>query len=356
MTAAPLSLKVMRDEHQRPHPQLLRRVLAVFVVLEALLLLALTLAFSGSAHAEERVKGELSVFTDGGFIRLAFRFDQEIPATIRAGFPIMVVTFSKPVAVSVSKLVCRLERPYQCRPPRSRRHRHPHRAQPEGEGQHDPGGRAAVRRPVAGKLERHAAWAAAGRGRGPRAPRRRRPSANCTARRARTRSASRRPSGCGSPVSRPSCATCSTCPTASMSCPTSTTANSCSASTGRSNGIWPTRSPRCRPTLKSIDADIDYNSVTINFVLNGKPKVRSFHEDRGIVVDIGLDGAPAKQAAAQPAPAAAPAAPAAVPGIAAPDTVPAEAAPGDAKPAAPPLVDQPPLGSRCAVRAGQTGR
>ena len=104
MTAAPLSLKVMRDRHQRPHPQLLRRVLAVFVVLEALLLLALTLAFSGSAHAEERVKGELSVFTDGGFIRLAFRFDQEIPATIRAGFPIMVVTFSKPVAVSVSKL------------------------------------------------------------------------------------------------------------------------------------------------------------------------------------------------------------------------------------------------------------
>ena len=32
-----------------------------------------------------------------------------------------------------------------------------------------------------------------------------------------------------------------------------------------------------------------------------------------------------------------------MPGIAAPDTVPAEAAPGDAKPAAPPLVDQPPL-------------
>ena len=104
MTAAPLSLKVMRDKHQRPQPQLLRRVLAVFVVLEALLLVALTLAFGGSAHAEDRVKGELGVFTDGGFIRLAFRFDQEIPTTIRAGFPIMVVTFKKPVTVSVGKL------------------------------------------------------------------------------------------------------------------------------------------------------------------------------------------------------------------------------------------------------------
>ncbi len=132
-------------------------------------------------------------------------------------------------------------------------------------------------------------------------------------------------------------------PDASMSCPTSMTANSCSASTGRSNGIWPTRSPSLPPTLKSINADIDYSSVAINFVLNGKPKVRSFPRNRGNVVDIGLDGAPAKQAATQPAPAAAPAAPAVVPGIAAPDTVPAEAAPGDAKPAAPPLADQPPL-------------
>jgi tetratricopeptide (TPR) repeat protein len=342
MTAAPLSLKVMRDKHQRPHPQLLRRVLAVFVVLEALLLLALTLAFSGSAHAEERVKGELSVFTDGGFIRLAFRFDQEIPATIRAGFPIIVVTFSKPVAVSVSKLV------------------------PDSNGlisavRLDPDG-TAIRIALSQKVKVNTIPAAerlyvdllpenwSGMLPGP--PQdvvadlaRRVQEAERQLHRQKSEDKERKP-----PTIRVRVASQPTFMRYVFDVP-----DGVNAVPDQHDGKFVLGFDRqikwdladaiasLPPTLKSIDADIDDDSVTINFVLNGKPKVRSFHEDRGIVVDIGLDGAPVKQTTAQPAPAAAPAAPATVPGIAAPDTVPAEAAPGDAKPATPPLVDQPPL-------------
>ncbi len=337
MTAAPLSLKVMRDKHQRPHPQLLRRVLAVFVVLEALLLLALTLAFSGSAHAEERVKGELSVFTDGGFIRLAFRFDQEIPATIRVGFPIMVVAFSKPVAVSVTKLGADSNGLISAA-----------RLDPDG---------TAIRIALSQKVKVNTIPAAerlyvdllpenwSGVLPGP--PQdvvadlaRRAQEAERQLHRQKSEDKERKPS-----TIRVRVASQPTFMRYVFDVP-----DGVNVVPDQHDGKFVLSFDRqikwdladaiasLPPTLKSIDADIDYNSVAINFVLNGKPKVRSFHEDRGIVVDIGLDGAPPKQAAAQPAPAATPVAPAAVPGIAAPDTVPA-----DAKPAAPPLVDQPPL-------------
>ena len=50
------------------------------------------------------------------------------------------------------------------------------------------------------------------------------------------------------------------------------------------------------PTLKSIEAEIELDSVAVVFSLNGTPEVRVFREDRNIVVDIGLDGAKPKQA------------------------------------------------------------
>ena len=49
------------------------------------------------------------------------------------------------------------------------------------------------------------------------------------------------------------------------------------------------------PTLKSIEAEIELDSVAVVFALNGTPEVRVFREDRNIVVDIGLDGAKPKQ-------------------------------------------------------------
>jgi tetratricopeptide (TPR) repeat protein len=110
-------------------------------------------------------------------------------------------------------------------------------------------------------------------------------------------------------------------------------------------------------SLKSIDAkaDADSQSVAVRFLLNGSPKVRTFREDNGIVVDIGHDGAkskakpknaanlsPAKQGAAVLAP---PAVANAAPSIAKPETVPAEGKPAANASAKddglPPIIDVP---------------
>ncbi|HZQ14612.1 MAG TPA: tetratricopeptide repeat protein [Pseudolabrys sp.] len=340
MTASLISFKEMRTHDARPQPRLVRRVLAVFVVLEALLLIALTLGFAGSARAEDRIPGELSVFNDGGFIRLAFRFDQEIPASIRQGFPIMVVKFKKPIAVSVDRLstdsrglisVARLD--------------------PDG---------TAIRIALTQKVKVNTIPAAeryyvdllpeTWTGVMPGLPQdviaelaRRAQEAERQLHRQKTAEKDRKP-----PTIRVRVASQPTFIRYVFEVP-----DGVNVVPDQHDGKFVLTFDRqikwdladavatLPPTLKSIEADIDYDQVAINFVLNGTPKVRSFHEDRGMVVDVGLDGAPAKQAAADPASAPA-AAPEAAPTIAAPETVPVTPPPAD-KPADPPLIDQPPL-------------
>src|ERR1700682_4057513 len=90
MTASPLSPMEVRARERRRWPPLLSMLLA--------------LMFSGSAVADEPVKGELNVTTDGGYVRLAFRLEEEVSATVRVTFPVMVVTFKKPIAVAVDRL------------------------------------------------------------------------------------------------------------------------------------------------------------------------------------------------------------------------------------------------------------
>ena len=63
-----------------------------------LALVALMLA--APSHAEDRVKGDVKVFTDGGYVRLRFKFDEELPATIKLSWPILVVEFKKPVKLA----------------------------------------------------------------------------------------------------------------------------------------------------------------------------------------------------------------------------------------------------------------
>jgi tetratricopeptide (TPR) repeat protein len=70
-------------------------------------------------------------------------------------------------------------------------------------------------------------------------------------------------------------------------------------------------------SLKSISTKVDEDSATVDFVLNGNPKVRTFREGNGIAVDIGVDGAASR--------------PQIVPGIAPPQTVPAGERPQPAK-------------------------
>ena len=87
-------------------------------------------------------------------------------------------------------------------------------------------------------------------------------------------------------------------------------------------------------TLRSIDADVEDDSTTVTFSLNGTPEVRTFREDRSIVVDVGHDEAKPKTVTADAAkPPQAPATPAVGPAIAPPETVPAKEAAAEPPPA-----------------------
>ena len=150
----------------RGRPLFGRGGLAIFAVLQMLMLL--TPPFGGRAFAEERIKGEVKVSTEGGYARLAFRFEKEVPATIQLTYPIMVVTFKKPVAIAVDQLnaaapdyisAARLDPDGIV---------DPHRAGAQSEGQFDPRRRTALCRSAAGDLERHAARSAARGDRGAR--------------------------------------------------------------------------------------------------------------------------------------------------------------------------------------------
>ncbi len=88
MTALPLRLKQMHAR-ESARLRLVRRVAAV---------LALAFVFAGSAQADDPVKGEIKVFTDGGFTRLVFRLDQEVEAKVSASGAVMIIRFKKPVA------------------------------------------------------------------------------------------------------------------------------------------------------------------------------------------------------------------------------------------------------------------
>jgi hypothetical protein len=53
------------------------------------------------ARADEPVKGTVSVYNDGGYVRLLFRMDDEVPARVDVAGAIMVIKFKKPVDVAV---------------------------------------------------------------------------------------------------------------------------------------------------------------------------------------------------------------------------------------------------------------
>ncbi len=107
------------------------------------------------------------------------------------------------------------------------------------------------------------------------------------------------------------------------------------------------------PTLRSIDTDVEDDSDRRHvFAFNGTPKVRTFREDRSIVVDVEPCDAKPKpkhgDVRAEQRPKPAPAAAAAVPAIAPPETVPAKEAAAEpppkaaAAPAPPPRRSWPP--------------
>lgn len=66
--------------------------------------MALALSVAPPAHADDPVKGTVSVFTDGGYTRLLFRLEEEVPARINVAGTIMVISFKKPVQIGVERL------------------------------------------------------------------------------------------------------------------------------------------------------------------------------------------------------------------------------------------------------------
>jgi hypothetical protein len=104
MAGKSLNLRAIRahGEAQVP-PRLGLRIVAVFLALEALLLLVLSLIFAPVARAES-VKAELSVSTSGGFARFVFRFTEDSDAEINLSNGILVIAFKKPVDVSADRI------------------------------------------------------------------------------------------------------------------------------------------------------------------------------------------------------------------------------------------------------------
>jgi tetratricopeptide (TPR) repeat protein len=104
MTGKSLNLRAIRahGEAQVP-PRLGLRIVAVFLALEVLLLLALSLIFAPAAHAEP-IKAELSVSTSAGYARFVFHFTEDTDAEINLSNGILVVAFKKPVDVSVDRI------------------------------------------------------------------------------------------------------------------------------------------------------------------------------------------------------------------------------------------------------------
>jgi tetratricopeptide (TPR) repeat protein len=320
----------------RPRLRLLRRVAAAFVLLEILLLAAL--AFSGGARAQDRVKGEVSVFTDGGYGRLVFRFDEAVPVEVRAGFPITVLTFKKPVAVAVDRLnidakdyvsVARLD-PDGSAVRIALKRKVKVNVMPAAERlfvdllpENWTGVLPGLPQEVIAELSRRAEQAE------------------------RQLHRQRKKERESTPTVRVRVATQPTfvryvfdVPEGIGAVPDQKDGVFALNFDGRINWDLADALAALPSTVKMIDAATERDSSTVNFILNGEPKVRSFQEDRAVIVDIGRDGATVMQAVGSPD--AAPAQPAVLPGIAAPDTVPAANAAPPHQPKAPPVAPAPP--------------
>ena len=294
------------------------------------LLLALALTLAGTAKAAEPVKGEIKVFTDGGYTRLLFRLEEEVEANVHVSGAVMVISFKKPVTVAVDRL---------------------NASAPDyvSAARHDPDGKAiriALARPVKVNTIRAVerfyvdlmpeTWIGilpglpqevvdelAGRAR----------EAERQLRQQQLSAKQKKP-----PMIRVKVASQPTFTRYVFEMPDTT-----NVVPERADGKltlnfdqpikWDLADAKATlpQTLESIDVDSDYDSVAVNFTLNGAPTVRTFREDHSIVVDIGLEGAKPKQAAGQRVKKIVVASKT-VPGIEPPETIPAKDAPAPKQP------------------------
>src|SRR5215510_14846381 len=86
-------------------PRLRWRALAAIILIHALLFLGALLALSGVANAApDLIAGEVTASASNGYARLIFRFPEEPDPDVRVANGIIIISFKKPVEVSVDRL------------------------------------------------------------------------------------------------------------------------------------------------------------------------------------------------------------------------------------------------------------
>ena len=349
MTALPFRLKRMLLRN-RVRPRVGSGWLPVFVAMLALVALAPVC----SVRADDPIKGEVKAVADGGYLRLTFQFDEAVEATTRISGAIVVISFNKPVALAVERLNVNA---------------------PDfiSAARRDPDG-SAIRIALTRKVKLNTISAAEKlyvdllpenwKGPMPGLPQevvdelvRRARDAERQLHQQRAADKQKKP-----PLVRVKVASQPTFVRYVFTMP-----GTVNVVPERADGRvtlnfdqqvnWDLADAKASlpQTLKSIEAEVDFDSVAVVFTLNGTPEVRTFREDRSIVVDIGLDGAKAKQAEEG---AATRQAPDPTPKISLPETKPSKSPAAEILPkAAPPKMEAsaPPI-ARPAPEAGSPAK
>src|ERR1051325_2874349 len=104
MAGKSITLKVLRarEDAQVP-PRLGLRIVAVYVLIQLLLMAALLVFFPTAARAAP-LSGEVSVSTKDGYARLIFTLSEETDADVRLSNGILIVAFKHPVELVVGRI------------------------------------------------------------------------------------------------------------------------------------------------------------------------------------------------------------------------------------------------------------
>jgi len=292
------------------------------------------LASPFDARADDPIKGEVKAIADGGFVRLLFHFDQAVESNVRVSGAIIVITFKKPVAVAVEKLSSGASGFISV-------------------ARRDPDG-GAIRIALAHKVKVNSIAAAERlyvdllpdnwNGPTPGLPQE---VIDELVRRAREAESQLHQQKIADKQKKPPLVRVKVAAQPTFIRFIFTMPGTVNVVPERADGRvtlnfdqpvnWDLADAKASlpPTLKSIESEVDFETVAVVFTLNGTPQVRTFREDRSIIVDIGLDGAakpkPTEGSAKQPAVAES------SPAIAPPQTAPAKDAtpPAELKPSAP---------------------
>ena len=348
MTFLPFGLKrLLAHSPARARPAGRGRC-ARLVLLAGLVLLASFL----DARADDPIKGEVKAIADGGFVRLLFHFDQAVESNVRVSGAIIVINFKKPVAVAVEKLSSGASGLISV-------------------ARRDPDG-GAIRIALAQKVKVNTIAAAERlyvdllpdnwKGPTPGLPQE---VIDELVRRAREAESQLHQQKIADKQKKPPQVRVKVAAQPTFIRYTFTMPGTVNVVPERADGRvtlsfdqqvnWDLADAKASlpPTLKSVESEVDFDTVTVVFTLNGTPPVRTFREDRNVIVDIGLDGAakpkPTEGSAKQPVVAEG------SPAIAPPQTAPAKDATPQPEPKPPASVTAQPPEARPA-QAPQTAK